>query len=79
MNDQSRQSRINHDTAQMLRTIYQRPHTINAETRAKHACGNWQARDARNRSLEQDREEWRAIKWILFGAVVFGTLAGAFS
>ena len=41
------------------------------------ACGLWQARDARNRTLEQDREEWRAIKWILLATIVFGTIAGA--
>ena len=50
MLDQSRQSRINHDTAQMLRTIYQRPHTINAEERAEQACGHWMQRTARRKA-----------------------------
>ena len=50
MLDQSRQPRINHDTAQMLRTIYQRPHMINAEERAERACGHWMQRTARRKA-----------------------------
>jgi len=75
----NRNDRINQDTAKMWIDIIRksfRGETINEE-RAERACGHWIARDARNRTLEQDRAEWLAIKWILLGVVVFGTLAGA--
>jgi len=75
----NRKDQINEDTARMWVDIIRktlRGETINEE-RAERACGHWHARDARNRTLEQDREEWRAILWILAGVVFFGTLADA--
>ena len=54
MNDQSRQSRINHDTARMWVNIIRktlRGETINAETRAEQACGHWQRTARRKASM----------------------------
>ena len=53
MHDQSRQSRINHDTARMWVDIIRktlRGETINAETRAEQACGHWMQRTARRKA-----------------------------